>query len=118
MKRAYRCSLWIAMLSVLYPLSTMSATTCKLCGTNTLSLGDFKEEVINKEPQICLNCHPERAHKPEHVINVKVKEPISAPLPLLNGMVTCVTCHDPFGTSKHLLRYDKKTLCAVCHHAG
>ncbi len=112
----YYCLIgWIALTGILYTEAGMAGTICKLCGNNTVSLGDFNAEIINKAPEICIKCHPDRVGKPEHVIDVKVATPITEPLPLYNGKVTCVTCHDPFGTSRHLLRYDKQILCGACH---
>jgi predicted CXXCH cytochrome family protein len=106
---------WVIFACFFYTAPCLAVGDCRLCGDNVISLGNFDKEIINKQPEICVNCHPDRLSKPEHVVNVKVIPPMAEPLPLLNGKVTCITCHDPFGTSKHLLRYDKKILCAACH---
>jgi predicted CXXCH cytochrome family protein len=116
MKHLSHPFLWITFAGFLSIVPGLAGAACRLCGANNMvSLGDFDKEIINKAPEVCVNCHPERVGKPEHAINVKVISPMTEPLPLLNGKVTCVTCHDPFGTSKHLLRYDKEILCAACH---
>jgi predicted CXXCH cytochrome family protein len=115
MKRLSQRIKWIALPGALFGLISIAEAGCALCSGATVALGDFDKEIINKAPEICVNCHPEKTRKPEHVVNVKVRSPITPPLPLFNGMVTCVTCHDPFGTSKNLLRYEKKILCTACH---
>lgn len=112
---SYRLIIFITLSAITYAPYTIAGTACKFCGNNVVSMGDFDKEIISKAPEICVSCHPDRTRKPEHVINVKVANPVLTSLPLHNGMVTCVTCHDPFSTAKHLLRSDKKTLCTACH---
>ncbi len=67
-------------------------------------------------PGLCINCHSDRVTAGEHIINVAplAAHPIS--LPLVNGMVSCTTCHDPHGKQTAQLRLDAAKLCQDCHN--
>lgn len=66
-------------------------------------------------PQLCINCHQDRVAQGEHIINVKPVTAHPSTLPLLNGMVSCTTCHDPHGRQPAQLRLDAAHLCQDCH---
>lgn len=66
-------------------------------------------------PQLCLQCHPDRVAPGEHVINVVPKNPVPASLPLVNGEVSCTTCHDAHLNTAGKTRMEAAQLCAVCH---
>ena len=65
--------------------------------------------------ELCLSCHTDRQAPTEHQVgmvpSMQVKD-----LPLVEGKMTCVTCHDPhanrFGA---LLRKPETELCLSCH---
>jgi len=66
----------------------------------------------------CLKCHKQGA---SHPVGIRARKPgIRTPddLPTIeNGMLTCVTCHDPHGSSNQsLARVDfKRNICIKCH---
>ncbi len=71
--------------------------------------------------EVCYKCHPKNA---SHPVGVRSKGhdivvPDSFPT-IENGIITCVTCHDPHGSSrKYFTRIDyKKDLCIHCHIKG
>ncbi|WP_455204769.1 cytochrome c3 family protein [Kaarinaea lacus] len=66
-------------------------------------------------PQLCVNCHPDRIGAGEHIINVAAPSNMTMALPLSNGLVTCITCHDPHVYTPSRLRVDKQQLCSACH---
>lgn len=79
-------------------------------------LRESAEAAINA----CYRCHPESALGTSHPVrlyggrNVRIPEE----LPTVDGMLTCVTCHDPHGApGKMLVREIIKTkLCVTCHY--
>lgn len=70
---------------------------------------------------ICYECHPQSRLGTSHPVRLYAKggeTEIPADLPTVNdGMLTCVTCHDPHGgPGKYLVREKIKTkLCVACH---
>lgn len=68
----------------------------------------------------CYTCHPlvrlGSSHPVRLYANGKETE-IPEDLPTIDGMMTCVTCHDPHGSNgKQLVREKIKTkLCVACH---
>lgn len=66
-------------------------------------------------PGLCVDCHRERMGKREHVVGVPPSAPVTADLPLLNGLISCTTCHDPHGTGPGMLRLPTDALCRACH---
>ena len=70
-----------------------------------------------KEPvtQLCIGCHPDRKGSAEHKVDVIPSMPILG-LPLTEGKVTCVTCHDPHSNIHgKMLRLSPDKLCLECH---
>lgn len=69
----------------------------------------------------CYECHPQSRLGTSHPVRLYSRggeTEIPADLPTINdGMLTCVTCHDPHGGSgKFLVREKIKTkLCVACH---
>lgn len=68
--------------------------------------------------ELCINCHPDRVSPAEHKIDIApTMMPINA-LPLdEEGRMTCITCHDPHGTTRivKMLRTEHDKLCRYCH---
>ncbi len=64
---------------------------------------------------LCLKCHPDRKTPAEHVVDV-VPSMKTGELPITDGKMTCVTCHDshkyPY---EKMLRVNPKDLCQGCH---
>lgn len=67
----------------------------------------------------CYQCHPASALGTSHPIRLYNGQDVRIPdeLPTVEGMLTCVTCHDPHGSEgKMLVRETIKTkLCVTCH---
>lgn len=69
----------------------------------------------------CYQCHPETSLGTSHPVRLYssgTKTRIPESLPTVDGMLTCVTCHDSHGApGKNLVRHTVKTkLCVACHH--
>ncbi len=72
--------------------------------------------LLKKKPsELCLDCHPDRVPPGEHKVDIPPSMPVKK-LPLTDGKITCITCHDPhknlYGA---LLRLPQTELCMVCH---
>ena len=64
---------------------------------------------------LCLECHPTRKAPSEHVVDVVPSMEIKG-LPLTDGKMTCVTCHDSHqNIYKGMLRVKPQDLCQSCH---
>jgi predicted CXXCH cytochrome family protein len=89
----------------------------KDCAMCHLSHVVKQEAALLKMPlqELCIECHPDRKAPAEHKVDISPK---MAPekLPLSQGKMTCITCHDPhknpYGS---LLRMPRKDLCSRCH---
>lgn len=87
---------------------------CTLCHAHVSPVAG-SADLITTLPALCINCHPDRVGKSEHRIGIKPTSSMTASLPLLNGLITCTTCHDPHGESAALIRFNNERLCSVCH---
>ena len=69
---------------------------------------------------VCYQCHPESTLGTSHPVRLYGGQDVIIPddLPTVDGMLTCVTCHDPHGSAgKMLVRETIKTkLCVACHY--
>jgi len=89
----------------------------KNCGTCHGSHKAKKGATSLKKPiaELCIDCHRERIAPNEH--KVGVVPPVNPQtLPLQDGKITCVTCHNPH-QNEHgsLLRLPERELCSSCH---
>ena len=70
--------------------------------------------------EACYQCHPESTLGTSHPVKLYGGKDVLIPdeLPTVDGMLTCVTCHDPHGADgKMLVREIIKTkLCVTCHY--
>lgn len=70
--------------------------------------------------EACYQCHPKATLGTSHPVRLYGGRNVRIPdeLPTVNGMMTCVTCHDPHGgQSQMLVRTLIKTkLCVTCHY--
>jgi len=68
----------------------------------------------------CYQCHPVSALGTSHPVRLYSGRDVRIPpeLPTVDGMLTCVTCHNPHGSEgKMLVRETIKTkLCVACHY--
>ncbi|HYA32296.1 MAG TPA: cytochrome c3 family protein [Thermodesulfovibrionales bacterium] len=80
---------------------------------------DKSPGVVLKAPlsALCVGCHSGRTLSGEHIVDVVPSMKIDE-LPLSNGKMTCVTCHDPHEKSGYpkFLRVKPTDLCLKCHH--
>jgi len=69
---------------------------------------------------LCNDCHSMAGLGTSHPVRIYGGHETRIPedLPTVNGLLTCVTCHDPHGASgKNLVREKIKTkLCVACHY--
>ncbi len=65
--------------------------------------------------ELCIECHNERKRPNEHAVDIVPSLPIKG-LPLTDGKMTCITCHDPHQNPYgKLLRIPEQDLCVLCH---
>ena len=110
----YRKIRWFLFLGVLHIPAGVAHETCTYCHINAQPDAN-NSQLLATLPGLCMGCHPDRVGNAEHLINVTVAVPPSVALPLLNGQVSCTTCHDPHSAMPSLLRMDKPQLCTACH---
>lgn len=63
------------------------------------------------EPEVCQLCH---SPNNDHAILVQPTT-VDPSLPLTNGLMTCITCHDQHSPQSLQLRMPATQLCASCH---
>ena len=105
---------------LLYALATntfaQGHSQCTACHSQGVSDDTAVMATIRPElPQLCIDCHQDRVAAGEHIINVTPVTAHPASLPLVNGRVSCTSCHDPHGKQAAQLRMDAATLCQDCH---
>ncbi len=115
MLRSATAFLLIIMLPALVPAAEMPAIKkdCKTCHGNHI----MEKQVLLNKPvaELCLDCHPDRKAPNEHKVDVEPSMDVGD-LPLKEGKITCITCHDPHKNPYGLLlRVPAKDLCLVCH---
>jgi predicted CXXCH cytochrome family protein len=71
--------------------------------------------LLSPEPALCIDCHRGRAAAAEHRIDVLQREPMAPLLPLREGRLTCITCHDEHVYTGAMLRVSRRDLCSACH---
>ena len=67
--------------------------------------------------ELCIECHSDRSGPNEHKVGIAPPKGV-AELPFdKDGLLTCVTCHDPHEKSGYpkLLRVKPSELCLKCH---
>ena len=77
----------------------------------------MKDTALLKKPisELCLECHPDSKAPSEHVVDVVPSMKVER-LPLTDGKMTCITCHDSHkNTYENMIRIDSKNLCQSCH---
>ena len=67
--------------------------------------------LILTEPEVCRLCHS--PHN-DHAVLIQPTT-VDPSLPLTNGLMTCITCHDPHSPQLLQLRLPTTQLCASCH---
>jgi predicted CXXCH cytochrome family protein len=113
--------LWCSMVTVscnagrrpaAFPLpdSKKNCATCHVIeGSRTTAL------LAKKLSDLCLDCHSDRVAPQEHRVGITPSMEVKR-LPLADGKLTCVTCHDPHKNPHGaLLRLPETELCLSCH---
>lgn len=86
---------------------------CNQCHLETAPNGQ-QATLIQALPMLCIECHMSRVGGSEHKINFIPEGPIGS-LPLVEGKLSCTTCHDPHGKQAKQLRVPSDVLCITCH---
>ncbi|MBI4970087.1 MAG: cytochrome c3 family protein [Rhodospirillales bacterium] len=71
-----------------------------------------------KEPiaTLCVGCHKATDRpRADHPVNFAPLLGYRGDLPLVGGVMTCATCHDPHGKPPLFLRRPADRLCQDCH---
>lgn len=88
-------------------------------------IADTEEHPPLRDPEdlainACYQCHPKSVLGTSHPVRLYGGNDVRIPadLPTVDGMLTCVTCHNPHGSEgKMLVRETIKTkLCVACHY--
>lgn len=66
---------------------------------------------------VCYRCHPDQKSGITHPVKVPLKKGMKhTDLPLEDGLITCISCHEPHtGDMPYLLRKENTALCLSCH---
>ena len=93
------------------PAIKMKCGTCHLSHDMAAMTPGLKKPVS----ELCFGCHKDRKPPGEHVVDVVPSMRVND-LPLTNGKMTCITCHDPHKNPYgKLLRVSPQELCRRCH---
>jgi len=86
--------------------------TCDFCHKGDPGKGNLLNSDIN---ELCSGCHQERLAAGEHKVGVKSPAKANG-LPLADGKMTCITCHDPHSQAPSMLRRSGEEVCISCHN--
>ncbi|MBW6520660.1 MAG: cytochrome c3 family protein [Desulfoarculaceae bacterium] len=93
---------------------------CLLCHTQEKGgSGELRPDVT----EACASCHPSAKSYQSHPTDLVPKNPLPGDMLLVNGRLTCVSCHDVHarngraGKDTFFLRrnVDGKSFCLICH---
>lgn len=89
---------------------------CSACHMFSEETGRTELQGNATPDQLCTGCHSDRVKAGEHRVGVPVSAGTTS-LPLVEGKVACITCHEPHGLSgkASLLRTEPGDLCNRCH---
>ena len=111
-----RCGTTVAALLLLAAVNAGDAQgfekACSFC--HEVHGMDGPVRLLDQPPGLCLGCHPERTAPKEHRIEIPAKTKHKE-LPLNNGLMGCLTCHDPHSRGRGMLRLPQEKLCLSCH---
>ncbi len=86
---------------------------CAIC--HIMNTKNEAVQLIQPITKLCTSCHPDRKSPPEHTVDIVPSMAVNGLL-LINGKMTCVSCHDSHENKhKAMLRVDPKDLCLLCH---
>jgi len=106
----------LVLLLALAPLghAVVGHEPCTVCHVNAAP-DTQGTQLIRGLPDPCVECHAARIGAGEHIINVVPSMAMPVELPLVDGRLGCITCHDPHGTAPGQLRISAEQLCQACH---
>ncbi len=94
-------------------------TSCKSCHVYLEETGRAALLENASPDELCASCHPGRKAPGEHRVGMLMDQGdrMNTTLPLPEGKVSCISCHEPHGLSgnEKLLRQTPEMLCASCH---
>ena len=64
---------------------------------------------------LCIECHKSGTRDSDHAMGVPPGPDGAGTLPLVDGKIGCITCHDSHSKSVLLLRFTTDELCLSCH---
>ena len=85
--------------------------TCEFCHSDHKGSAALLKKNIN---ELCSGCHQKRISAGEHKVGVKPSK-TGTGLPLQDGKMTCVSCHDPHSKAPGMPRMATRKLCNHCH---
>ncbi len=101
---------------------------CVLCHVGDPRKGKENMALVAPEKELCMNCHEDLEETLSHPTDVVPRTTvIPSDMPLINGRLSCSTCHDihmpyknAFGNPTHFLRraVRGRQFCAICHNQG
>ncbi|KKL53757.1 hypothetical protein LCGC14_2272260 [marine sediment metagenome] len=97
---------------------TVEHASCKSCHTYSEETGRAALLENASPDELCASCHPGRKAPGEHRVGMLMdRARMNTILPLVDGFVACISCHEPHGLSglRKLLRQAPERLCASCH---
>ena len=101
----------ILVIALLVSSISYAEHTCTDChNSDTPGTTDLNKPLS----MLCAKCHQERIAAGEHQVDIPATFIESNTLPQQNGKMTCITCHDPHGSSL-ALRMTDPDLCKQCH---
>ncbi|NOX25002.1 MAG: hypothetical protein GXP59_02590 [Deltaproteobacteria bacterium] len=94
-----------------------SADQCLICHTDAKG-GD--DDLRSDITEACATCHPTLRNYQAHPTDIIPRIPIPADMLLINGRLTCITCHDVHDKSEHHRNFLRrgvsgKPFCLICH---
>ena len=104
----------IASAAFLLVAGTQARAVEKPCDFCHAGHGGITTLLNNNLNDLCSGCHAEHIGAGEHKVGMSPSMAVRD-LPLQQGIMTCVTCHDPHGKSAAMLRIPLKDLCSSCH---
>ena len=108
----------LAVTGILVTSSVWAAKGHELCTVCHESAEPYagKNDLVRPVTTLCTECHKSGERRLDHAIGISVESGSTGKLPLIEGKIECVTCHDSHVTSKGLLRLEPKELCISCHN--
>jgi len=108
----------IALISLIlwaFPINGMAVhDNCLDCHVNAAPIKG-NADLATALPDLCIGCHPDRVGDKEHIIDIFPKPGMTNALPLINGKISCTTCHGIHSGSLSSLRMQTPQLCNGCH---